>query len=108
MNGNIVVIGGGLMVSNNAVPDIVKQMVDTPEGQRTRNIKVINVFDPFGSLSKGETVDIAFQGDQRISSRGVVLSYRENKCTIEITEVTDNYNETIRRAKTWLRELQEN
>ncbi|MCY4781710.1 hypothetical protein ORI89_18815 [Sphingobacterium sp. UT-1RO-CII-1] len=103
MSGDIVVIGSSLLVSNMATLDYHTDIIDTSEGKRSIKTSVFEIAEPFGRIQTNEIVDVAFKAEDgtKISYIGKVTQCTDVRCTIEITELTNNYKQIIRRAKEW-------
>jgi len=100
--GNVVVIGSGLLVSNNATLDVQSDVVETDKGKAVKTKRVVEILDPFGECSINEKVEYAFrEDDTKTSGTGIVTMRTELRCVIEITEELDNYQQIIRRGKEW-------
>ena len=100
--GNVVVIGSGLLVSNNATLDVQSDVVETGSGKVIKTTKVVEILDPFGECKNGDKVEYAFRDDDtKTSGTGTVITRTEIKVVIEIEKELDNYQEIIRRGKEW-------
>lgn len=99
MVGDIVLIGSSLLVSNNATLDIHSDV----EGGQVVKIKVFEIEDPYGIVKVGETVEIAFKAEDesKFSYKGIVTKYSEIRAVVQIKELTENYQNIIRRAREW-------
>ena len=104
MNGYIVVIGKGVMVSNMATIDIHTDIIDTPEGIMSTKIKVIDIIDPFGKVEKDEIVSVAFKAedDSKFSYQCTVRQCSETRCVLVIDKLINKYNEIIKEGRAWL------
>jgi len=100
--GNVVVIGSGLLVSNNATLDVQSDVVETDKGKAVKTKKVVEILDPFGECIINEKVEYAFrEDDTKTSGTGTVITRSEIKVVIEIEKELDNYQQIIRRGKEW-------
>lgn len=100
--GNVVVIGSGLLVSNNATLDVQSDVVETDKGKAVKTKKVVEILDPYGECSINEQVEYAFrEDDTKTSGKGIVITRSEIKVVIDIEKELDNYQQIIRRGKEW-------
>lgn len=103
--GKVIVIGkNSILASNNCQVDYDIEEVEKDGIKMHKNVKIIIIEDYFGVLSKGEEIEYAYRNDDddRISGKGKISRISQYRCAIEIGELTNNYQQLIRRAKEWL------
>lgn len=102
--GKVIILSkNSILVSNNCKADIILDVIETEEGKKAKNTKVLDIDDIFGKQNINDIVDFAYKNDddERISGVGKVIKITNEKCVIEILENNNNYQQIIRRAKEW-------
>lgn len=104
MKGNICIVSEtGWAVSNDATLDYHKRKVSDDNGDRTVGEGVFDVKLPYGDLSQGDVVDVAFQAEDgnNFSYKCMVSKKMESSSFIRILEQTNEYKQLIERALSW-------
>lgn len=102
--GKIVILSkSSILVSNNCQVDVILDVIDTDEGKKAKQTKVLDIYDIFGKQDLNEIVDFAYKNDddERISGVGKISRITSDRCIIEILENNNNYQQIIRRAQAW-------
>src|SRR5690606_17557004 len=104
MRGNIWIVSEtGWAVSNDAVLDYHKELVDTADGTKSIGYSMFEVINPFNPINKGEMVKVAFQAEdgKNVSYRGQVDRVTESRVFIKVSDQINEYKQIIERVLKW-------
>lgn len=100
MNGCIAILGDkGWAVTNQAVLDYEKEIVNTPEGRRMASRNVFALTDVFGELVPGEKVKVAFEAED--GKRVSYLCGVESRTRLVILKQLEEYKQILERVLSW-------
>ena len=104
MKGNICIVSEtGWAVSNDAVLDVHRERIETPEGPKMMPYSMFEAANPFSTIGEGEQVNVAFQAEDgnNVSYAGVVERATDSRLKIKVTGQINEYKQIIERVLSW-------